>query len=82
MPKVSEREILEIIQDTLELEGKVLAIDSSMEDLEEWDSIGHLSILTNLDKVFEGKAAEIQELATADSVQKILQVLRDNALID
>ena len=82
MSMVSEEAVLEIIRDSLEVDADDVTIDSSVEDLEEWDSIGHLSILANLDNVLDGQAAGIQELATADSVRKIMQALKDHTLIE
>ena len=79
---IGEKEVLEIIREALEIKEGDVTVDSSMEDLEEWDSIGHLSILANLDNLLDGKAADIQDLATADSVRKILQSLKENSLID
>jgi acyl carrier protein len=79
---VSEKAVLVTIKEALEIEADHVTIDSSMEDLEEWDSIGHLSILANIDSLLDGKAAGIQELATADSVRKILKSLKENSLID
>ena len=43
--------------------------------------MGHLSILSNMDKFFDGKIAPIREMATADSVRKILKILKENSLI-
>lgn len=81
MVKISEKGILEIIQNVLELEEKNLTIDSSAKDIKEWDSLGHLGILVALDEVFDGKIGEIDEMATADSVRKILKILKGNSLI-
>mgnify|MGYP001376384185 FL=1 len=41
----------------------------------------HLSILETLDKYFEGKAANIKELAPTKSVKDILFVLKNNSLL-
>ena len=81
MVKISEKGILEIIQNVLELEEKNLTIDSSAKDIKEWDSLGHLGILVALDEVFDGKIGEIDEMATADSVRKILEILKGNSLM-
>jgi len=81
MPKANEKQVLEIIQRALILEDKKVSLDTSVEDLEEWDSVGHLSILSNMDKFFDGKIAPIREMATADSVRKILKILKENSLI-
>ncbi len=81
MDKVKDEEILAVIRDALKVKGKQLSLDSSMENVEEWDSLGHLGILVALDKFFEGKVAGINDLVAADSVRKILQILKDNCLM-
>ena len=61
-------------------DGKI-TFDSSVKNVEEWDSLGHLSILVALDKRFGGKVANIREMSSADSVNKIIQLLKDNSLV-
>ena len=82
MEIVNEKHIMEMIKDVLELNNKSVTLNSSMENVAEWDSVGHLGILAELDSVFEGKVAEIQEFANVSSVKEILQILKDNALIE
>ena len=78
---LSEQDILKIIQNALELEEGALSLESSMENLDVWDSMGHLGILAQLDQAFDGKVADIQELAAADSAEKIIQILKDHDLV-
>ena len=77
----NENDVLKCIQDSLEYSDGVITIDTVAIDIETWDSLGHLSILSNLDKEFEGKVASIKELARAESVKEILQLLKENSLI-
>ena len=82
MVKASEQEVLEIISKALNLkDGKVITSQSSINDVEEWDSLGHLGILSALDKFYNGKIAPIKEVAAADSVEKILQLLKKHSFI-
>lgn len=81
MVKISQEEILKVIQDALNPSGERVTVNSAMEDIEEWDSLGHLGILAALDKLFNGKANDIRGLGNAKSVQEILQLLKDNKLI-
>lgn len=81
MAKISEKEVLETIQNALDLKGECITVDSSMNNVEEWDSLGHVTILVALDCVFNGKVGSIREMATANSVQGIIQILKDNSLI-
>lgn len=77
----NEKEVLEIIGKALNFKGKALSLDSSINNVEEWDSLGHLGILSALDKLYNGKIAPIKEMAAADSVEKILQILKKNSFI-
>ncbi len=78
---ISEEEILGIIAKTLSVDVNNMSVSSSSENLDEWDSLGHLGVLVALDKAFDGKLAGVGEMATADSVNKILKVLKDNSFI-
>jgi acyl carrier protein len=74
-------EILEIISKALEVDNKKIDFDSSVENVDEWDSLGHLSILVSLDKKFNGNLAGIKEMASVDSVKSIFKILENNNLI-
>jgi acyl carrier protein len=76
-----KNEILEIISKALEVDNKKINFDSSIENLDEWDSLGHLSILVSLDKKFNGNLASIKEMASVDSVKSIFKILENNNLI-
>ena len=74
-------EILEIISKALEVDNKKIDFDSSVENVDEWDSLAHLSILVSLDKKFNGNLAGIKEMASVDSVKSIFKILENNNLI-
>lgn len=76
---MDKEDIRSIIADAL---GKVsVNDDNSMDNTEEWDSLGHLSILSAIDNALDGKAADLTDLANADSVGKIIKILESNKLI-
>ena len=72
--------VMEIIEKALLLEPGILKEDSDSEKTVGWDSLGQLSILVALDKHFEGKISSISEMAEANSVQKILTILKENSI--
>ncbi len=80
MKKNDEGKVLNVITKALKLKKKVNENDS-VQTLGEWDSLSHLVILTAIDKMFGGKAANIQDLANADSIKKILKILKREKLI-
>ena len=81
MTKKNEQDVLNTIEVALEISSGSVALDTIADNVEGWDSIGHLSILMALDKLFEGKVANINEIAEANSVPKILEALRKHSLI-
>lgn len=81
MATVSRGEVLKAISESLQVGQETVTEATSAADLEEWDSIGHLGILVDLDQMFDGAAAEIEDLAAADSVSKILDALVARGLV-
>ena len=65
--------LIKIISEALEVTD--IDTNSSMENTDEWDSLGRISILVKLDKELDGRASGIEELGSADSVSKIINAL-------
>jgi len=82
MGNFSDQDVLSAIERALELDSRSIDMEAVSEDVEGWDSLGHLSILAALDLLFEGRVTEIDEIATADSVPKILVALRQHSLLE
>jgi len=72
--------VMEIIEKALELKPGILKDDSDSERIEDWDSLGQLTILVALDKHFKGKISSLSEMAEANSVPKILTILKNNSI--
>ena len=72
---INEEKVIEIVQSSLKLESGSISIDSSSENVDEWDSLEHLSILVAIDEELKGKAGEIDDLAKATSVRGILDAI-------
>ena len=81
MAEMSEADVLRAIEKALEIPAASVGVDAEAEDVEGWDSVGHLSILMGLDVLFDGKVGGISEMASATSVPSILSVLRQHSLI-
>jgi acyl carrier protein len=78
---MKKNNVIVIIEEALGVLKGELTMSASMENIEQWDSLGHLSILSALDREFDGKIAAISNIAQADSVKKILDILSENKLI-
>ncbi len=72
---ISETEIIEIVSDALGVDKDTVNINTQSSDLPEWDSLGHLSILSNLQQKLDERYQENQELASAVSVKSLLDCL-------
>ena len=77
---ITEKDLLKLIQSSIKSKNKI-NVKSSSKNTPEWDSLAHLNILTILDKKLKGKTSKIRNLAEADSVVKILKVLKLEKLI-
>jgi acyl carrier protein len=78
---ITKKEIFKIVAKSLQIDEKKITEKSSMNNLDEWDSMSHLGILIELDKKLLKKAQKIQELAGAYSIKKIIEILNKNNLL-
>jgi len=76
---MNKNDLLSLIKNALEVQH--IDSSSSMDTIQEWDSLGHLSILSAIDERLDGKAADISDLASATSVEKIISILEKNSLM-
>jgi acyl carrier protein len=81
MSKITQPEVIEIMEKALEMKSGLLNETTRSEEVENWDSLGQLSILVALDKLFDGKIANLTQMAEADSMPKILDILKQHSLI-
>jgi len=75
-------ELIEKVEDALELDAGSVSMESSSENIEDWDSLGHITILGMLDDATNGASAEIVDLTQATSMTEIVQIMTDNGLLD
>ena len=78
---MTEKDLFKIIKNCLKTKS-VISINSKSGDLEEWDSLGQLAILTTLDKKLKGKTSKLSNLADATSVKEIYKILKKAKLIN
>ena len=78
----TKEEVILTMESALELERGSLSMDTQMDGIEQWDSLGQLSILSALDELFDGLIAPIPTISQATSVRDILNTLIENKLID
>lgn len=81
MSNISQSDVIAVIEKALEMKPGSLGEATRAEEVDSWDSLGQLSILVALDKLFDGKIANITDMAEADSMPKILNILRQHSLL-
>jgi|WetSurMetagenome_2_1015567.scaffolds.fasta_scaffold559861_1 acyl carrier protein len=64
----------EIMAAALELPAGAIREDSTKEEIEEWDSLGHVHIMVALEQTFD-LYMDVDDFAELDSVQAILKYL-------
>ncbi len=64
----------EIMASTLELSKDAIRENSTMAEIEEWDSLGHVHIMVALEQAFD-LYMDVEDFAELDSVPAILQYL-------
>ena len=77
---MNEKDLFKLIKTSLKTSKKI-DLKSASRNIEEWDSLGQLSILTTLDKRFKNKATKLTKLATAETVKDIVSILKKAKLI-
>lgn len=82
MKLAAKAEIVRTIEMALDLPAGTVSLSSEAKDIEGWDSLGHLNILTQLDIFLDGKVMEINEIASATSVPKIIGLLERSGLVE
>lgn len=68
---MEKKDFLIAIASALEVNEDLIHIDLKIDDIPEWDSLGHLTILSYLDDLTDGKAGEINHLGSMESLSEI-----------
>tara|TARA_A100000164_G_C21545591_1_gene602596 strand:+ start:216 stop:464 length:249 start_codon:yes stop_codon:yes gene_type:complete len=82
MTKISEKELFQAISKALDIDSSFVNIESSIDNIDEWDSLGSLSILTSLDEISNGETSNIDDISKATSCKELIKILRENNLYD
>ena len=77
----SRTTVIATIERALGLQKDSLWENSSSAEYNSWDSLGQVDIILALDVLFDGKVNAIPEMADANSVAKIIDVLIRHLLL-
>ena len=78
---MDQKKFLLLVSKSLDVKISKISISLKLNEIEEWDSIGHLTILTDLEKATKGKSLKIKGLGSQKSLKKIWDTLKKNALV-
>ena len=78
--KLNQHKLISII--SIALDSDSITLESTINNTEGWDSLTQLSILTELDDALDGKVTDIKGIADVESVEQIINLLRENALFE
>ena len=73
-----EEEILKVVSNALEVDLSEISIESTSNDFAEWDSLGHLNLLNELDNNFNNITDRASELESVSSVKEIVDLITSN----
>ena len=73
-------DLLTEIAAALEVEAGTVLPESQIGSIEEWDSLGHISILSRLDLVYDNITERVPDLASCTTVLEIHKLLEQNGL--
>lgn len=77
---LNEEKLKNLISKILKVKKDKITLNTGINNLEQWDSLAHLSILTEIDNLSKGKASKIKGLSNANTVKEILKLLKNNKL--
>jgi acyl carrier protein len=75
---VDIEQLIKGIAEALEVDPSTINPDSRSSEIEEWDSLGHISVMSYLDKTYNEITERVPDFASATSVQDILDLLNQN----
>ena len=77
---MDQKKFLQIVSKSVGVKLDKISLNLKFNEIDEWDSIGHLTILSSIDKATKGKSAEIKGLGTQKSLKKIWEMLKKKRL--
>ena len=78
---ITVAKLIEIITIVLEIEEDI-NLESSSDNIDEWDSMSQVLITSEISELTDGKSDDIEELFEATSVKAIIDLLKNSNLIE
>lgn len=77
---MNKNEFFEAIALAWEVDSELINMELEIEGLPEWDSLGQLTMLSQLDDMTSGQAAEIPNIGTMEKLADIWEALVEAGL--
>ena len=74
---MSASKIIEIFEDILDIENGKINLNSTPEDIEEWDSVATINIIVAIEEEF-GIKFKLKDVQEAKSVKDFLELIEEN----
>ena len=76
---MDNKKLFNVLAKVLSVKVKKINLNTSTKNLEEWDSLGKLNIISYLEKKYKSKIKKFN-VEDTDSVKKIIKLLQKNKI--
>jgi acyl carrier protein len=66
--------VREAFKTTFEIDPQLVSMETAASDIPGWDSVGHLSLASNLEQAFE-ISLDVDELMEMENVREIVRII-------
>lgn len=75
-----DEQLKEVFAEALDIEIDEIEEDSSQDNLEDWDSLGHLNLISEIEKTFKVKITmdEVMAMTTYAKVKEVVSTHLEN----
>lgn len=78
---MNTEQLYKAIEESISIDKNEISDETSTENTAGWDSLGHITLLSTLDELTDGKSADIPEMANVSSVLELKNILQENNLL-
>lgn len=72
--------VREAFTNSFEVDPELVTMETSASDIPGWDSVGHLSLASNLEQIF-GISLDVDELIEMESVREIVRIVTNKLAV-
>ncbi len=76
--EVIMQRLIQIFKDVFDLDDVVLTPDTTADDIEEWDSLEHINLISAVESSFKMKF-KMKEISTMKNVGEMISIIQERA---